>query len=216
MRTTIQERLKEVRKDNYLTQAQAAEKIGLSSQAWNSAEGGKSNFSRKNLEKIARTFGINLTWLFSGEGSKTGETLTLKNIHNRKLVKLLSGSVLAGLVEGFTPENIEIEDQIYIPGIKSKKDCYAIRVEGDSMEPEIKAGAIVILEPMEQRSEFQDEKEYVVIAEGVALLKKVSIILSGKDKGKFVLSSYNEEKVKVVEEGDIVRWYRVIYVISGR
>ncbi len=86
-------------------------------------------------------------------------------------MKLISGKVLAGLVKGFPQELAQVEDHIYIPGIESRKDCYAIQVDGVSMEPYIKSGATIILEPVEDRSEFKDGKAYVIIIEGVPLLE---------------------------------------------
>ena len=144
----------------------------------------------------------------------TGETEVLKNIQNRKLVKLISGKVLAGLTEGYEPADEVVEDVMYIPGIKSKKDCFAIQVSGTSMEPEIKEGSTIIIERLEDKSEFRDNQTYVVILQGIPFIKKVSMVLGGKEKGVFELSSINEDRIQEVKDKDISAWYKVSYVIN--
>ena len=91
---TQQDRLKKIRFEFKLNQSQAAKQIGVTQQTWNNAERGRTNLTRKNAELVAKEFNINLGWLLTGEGSMTGETEVLKNIQDRKLVKLIQFSIL--------------------------------------------------------------------------------------------------------------------------
>ena len=207
-------RLKQLRRTQDLTQAEAAQLIGVSQQAWQSAESGRSLLATKRLEIVAKEFNTDINWIVTGKGNDKKETQILIDTENGKLVKLISGKVLAGLTQGFQPDEGTIQDMVYIPGVKSKKDCYAIEVSGQSMEPEIKEGAIIIVEPIEDRSEFRDNRNYVIIAEGIPFLKKASMILTGKDRGKFELSSLNEQGTKLIAADEITSMYRVIYVIN--
>ncbi len=213
--STFGTRLKEIRKEAGLTQAEAAAKLNVTQQTWQSAEADKTQLASNRSRKVAQVFKVSLAWLLSGEGPKTSDTTQLKELQNKKLVKLVSGKVLAGLATGPNLEQPEIEDYIYFPGINSQKECYAIQVSSESMEPKITAGSTIILEPITDRAEFKDGKIYVLIIEGVPLLRKASILLSGKNKGKFELSSEKESKVQIVEEEDIKMWFRVLYVVHA-
>ena len=64
-------RLKIARKKKGLTQKAAAAILGITPQAWNSAELGKSKMHRNNLEIVAREFDVSFSWLVTGEGNET-------------------------------------------------------------------------------------------------------------------------------------------------
>lgn len=63
-------RIKEIRKDNHLTQAQFAERIGLKQNSIAQIEIGKRTPSEQVIISICREFGIFREWLETGEGLK--------------------------------------------------------------------------------------------------------------------------------------------------
>lgn len=69
MKKTLQDRLKEARKEAGLTQTQLAEKVGMSQPAYSELESGKSNSSAL-LAQIAFVLGVRSYWLATGEGPK--------------------------------------------------------------------------------------------------------------------------------------------------
>ena len=73
-------RLKIARKKKGLTQREAAKILGVTPQAWSSAERGASKMHRNNLEKVAELFDVSLSWLITGEGVRSSQGLSLIHI----------------------------------------------------------------------------------------------------------------------------------------
>lgn len=86
---TINERIKEVRKEVHLTQQAFAEKINLKRNTVASYEIGVLEPSDRTISDICREFQINETWLRSGEGDmKTQEMLD----DSERMVNLMRGA----------------------------------------------------------------------------------------------------------------------------
>ena len=66
----MKNRIKEIRKDNHLTQLQFAERIGLKQNSIAQIETGKRVPSEQVIVSICREFGVFREWLESGEGLK--------------------------------------------------------------------------------------------------------------------------------------------------
>lgn len=100
--------------------------------------------------KIAAVTGVSARWLATGEGSMV-QTDTPANVSRvdvkRRRVPLVS-SVAAGLFAeatdympvGYSDEWVECTVQV-------KDHTFALRVEGDSMEPKFEEGCILVVEP---------------------------------------------------------------------
>lgn len=204
-------RVKEARIKLGLTQGQLGEKIGVSQSAIGRIEKGLSSFKPSNLKKLNEEFGVNIEYIENGKGrvllDKRGSIQGLSEI------KLISGSVLAGLNESETRQDYEIKDTFFFP-LGEDKDYYAIKVDGRSMEPRVKEGSIVVLEEMKEKSEFKDNRPYVIIFQGIAFLKRVSMIIGGENSGKFKIESDNEDKVQIASGDEISAWYKVTHVIN--
>ncbi len=65
---TKNERVKELRMDQKLSQAAFGEKIKISQRAIGHIESGVNSLSPRNFELICRTFNVNPQWLETGEG----------------------------------------------------------------------------------------------------------------------------------------------------
>lgn len=70
----IKDRIKIIRKEAGLTQAEFADKIHLSQNFIAQIETGKKNTSERTVLDICREFGINEHWLRTGEGNPQKET----------------------------------------------------------------------------------------------------------------------------------------------
>lgn len=66
----MKSRIKEVRKDNHLTQAKFAERIGLKQNTIAQIETGKRTPSEQVVLSICREFGVFREWLETGKGPK--------------------------------------------------------------------------------------------------------------------------------------------------
>lgn len=64
----MKERIVQIRKTNNLSQAKFAEKLKLSRNFIGLVESGDRNLSDRSISDICREFGINETWLRTGEG----------------------------------------------------------------------------------------------------------------------------------------------------
>lgn len=68
----MKDRLKEVRKSQKLTQADFANKLGVSVNNIINYENGRRIPSSAAIQNIVRTFNVNETWLLTGEGEMLG------------------------------------------------------------------------------------------------------------------------------------------------
>jgi transcriptional regulator with XRE-family HTH domain len=95
----MNERLKEIRVEQQLTQKQMSEKIGVTEATVSRMESGKSTITEQTIKTLCREFNVNKDWLLSGEGemyavSKEDERLAkiLAELHttdNEKLKNLV-------------------------------------------------------------------------------------------------------------------------------
>jgi len=207
---TIGERLKALRRHRKYSQTEAGKLIGITQQSWALIEGGKRKLTGDEAAILARIFDSTVHWLFTGQGAMTGNF----NPDIFKNVPVVNISALAGLTEGYTLPESEYLGTVSFPNIENPKNYIATHVSGTSMEPKIKDGSLVVLKRMHQRSEFKDGRIYVIVLHGVPFLKRVKMILSGADKGRFHISSDNEDEVQIVDGEDITQWYKLEYVIS--
>lgn len=161
--TTFSERLKEARNATGMSQAQLAKKIGISQATIGDIERGRNQGSTYLLD-IAKALSVNPTWLETGKGRKEagldhlsangynidGSNVSSSTVQLRGKVPVIS-LVAAGnwseAVDNFAPGQA---DEWVATTIPIKQHTYALRVQGDSMEPKFLDGAIIIVEPEEE------------------------------------------------------------------
>ncbi len=68
--STINDRFKEIREDNHLSQEELGKKIGLSKSGISNIESAKRNVTNKHIKLLCSEFKINEAWLRTGEGDK--------------------------------------------------------------------------------------------------------------------------------------------------
>lgn len=66
----IKTRIKQIRKEHGLTQAEFGKRIGITDASCSLIESGRNNPSGQTVRAICREFGVNETWLRTGEGPK--------------------------------------------------------------------------------------------------------------------------------------------------
>lgn len=82
---TIGERLKTIRKNKNLTQAEFGETIGLTKQAIANVESNHSNPSIEFLCKLIEIYNININWLIAGKGDCFINKQTIENIESKDI-----------------------------------------------------------------------------------------------------------------------------------
>lgn len=148
------------------------------------------------LEKIARSFDININWLLTGEGNMLcSESEKKENIpvahpsdSPMKGIPLIPISAMAG---AFTGEQTVLEyecERFVVPTFKGAE--FLISVKGSSMYPKYNSGDIVACKrlPMDDIF-FQWNKVYVLDTDQGPLIKRVK---PGSDKEHVLIVSDNE------------------------
>jgi repressor LexA len=122
-----------------MTQEQVAGLLGVHRTTYNRYEKGLRSPDLETVSKLATIFGVTTDYLL---GSKPNE----QDPDQIRLIPLL-GSVPAGTpIEAI--EDIEEYIDIY-PRFVKHGELFALRVQGDSMEPDLRNGDIVVIEKQE-------------------------------------------------------------------
>ena len=168
------------------------------------------------LEKIARSFDININWLLTGEGnmlrteSEKEENISVAHPSDSPMegIPLIPISAMAG---AFTGEQTVLEyecERFVVPTFKGAE--FLISVKGSSMYPKYNSGDIVACKrlPMDELF-FQWNKVYVLDTDQGPLIKRVK---PGSDKEHVLIVSDNERYEPF--ELPLERIYHVALVIG--
>lgn len=152
----FREQLKLLRNQKHLSQAQLAKEIGVSSSTiamWESGEREPKNY--ETLETIADFFNVNMELLLTGTIAPTR-------------IPVL-GKVVAGIPLDAIEDIIDYEE---IPHSMAKSgEFFALQIKGDSMEPRIKEGDVVIVR---KQPDVESGEVAIVLVNGdEATIKKV-------------------------------------------
>lgn len=155
--------LKKLRESKKKTLTQMSQEIGIGRGTINNYEVGRTEPSIANLEKLSNYFGVSIDKLL---GIKDEET-EIQPIDSWKNIPII-GNIACGSpilanenIDGFQaiPSNLVPQDNVF--GLKCK---------GDSMEPTIKNGALVIIH---QQPTIEDNEIAAVLINDSATLKRV-------------------------------------------
>ena len=152
MEKTIGERIKKLRKVLKMTQSEFAEAMGISRSYITEIERGAKIPTEKILYLISRTFNVSLKWLKEGEGEIFLPKEGVEEVEFIAVPIITSVGAGGNIYTG----DYELIQRSRLPHAKVK----AFRVEGDSMEPTIKKGELVIT----------DEEDKELVDGGVYLL----------------------------------------------
>ncbi|EPU9438252.1 helix-turn-helix domain-containing protein [Salmonella enterica subsp. enterica serovar Muenster] len=137
---SLAERVKQRRIELGLTQTEAADRAGIRQQSWASIEDGKTQKPR-NIVGIASVLNCNPSWLLNG-----GHFQPVSEVNSRRIP--LISYVQAGALACKSP--IEAFDGSF-EYVMTDMDCsqftFALKIIGDSMEPEFKAGDVIVIDP---------------------------------------------------------------------
>ncbi|MDE9484131.1 LexA family protein [Xenorhabdus bovienii] len=137
---SLASRVKVRRAELGLTQTEAASIAGIRQQSWASIEDGKTTKPR-NIVGIATALKCDAGWLMTGDNFQP-----LNDINVRKI------PLISYVQAGNLARNIPISDydgslEYVMTDMNWSESAFALRIDGDSMEPEFKAGDIVVIDP---------------------------------------------------------------------
>ena len=171
----IAERLRELG----ITQAELARRAQVTRQtagAWSMDDHGMSG---ENLVRAARALHVHERWLQTGEGPKLldskaieslGDQLSSAAVTGVPLISYLQAGDWSEIADSFEPR--DAEEWVETTASVSKRS-FALRVHGDSMQPTIPDGSVVIVDP----DVHATNGDIVVarLAESEATLKRLEI-----------------------------------------
>lgn len=194
---SLASRVKSRRLELGLTQNEAAEAAGIRQQTWQAIEDG-STLKPRNIVGIAKALKVEPSWLIDG-----GSMVPISDV-NTKRVPLISYVQAGNLVHGKPIDSMEDVFE-YILTDAHLSDCaFAMKLQGDSMEPEFKDGDVIIVDP-----EIEPHPgEFVVAANGDfdATFKKYRPLMnSSKESPAFELIPLNSDyPVMTCRDGKVI------------
>lgn len=159
-------RLKELRKAKNLTQAEVADFLGITRAAYTNIENGKREPDNSTLVRLSEYFNTSTDYLLERISTMYGPPEP--TAQGSKWVPVL-GTIPAGVPIEAVEEILGWEE---IPAsMVSQGEHFALKVKGDSMEPRIHAGDVVIVR---QQSTCESGDVAVVFVNGdEATLKRI-------------------------------------------
>lgn len=226
---SIAERLKVVRRARGLTQQQMANLLGISRPTVAQLEGGRHQPSNEVLEAIVAELNVSRNWLWfnSGPMERQGPTdrdvTLMEKSPNAEYIDcpFIPVSLRASLVELVATEGDygEFETvRIYKPSSELYKfGTLVFEIDGDSMEPQLRAGMLVAVTPVP----FEDIKYTVSGVYGATFGHQLTVKrIKDNDlltKRQLVLHSDNPNAgMLTVAEEDIRGLWKVVDIIRGR
>ena len=137
---SLADRVKQKRIELGLTQAEAAQIAGITQQSWQSVEKGDTRKPR-NIIGIAKALKCDADWLMNG-----GSFMPMAEVNSRR-VPLISYVQAGALAEKHPIEAFDGSLEYILTDHDVSDFAFALRIEGDSMEPDFKAGDVIIVDP---------------------------------------------------------------------
>ncbi len=173
----IGERIKQARKNVFLSQGDLAKKVGVSLQTVSRWETGKRVPAADDLQAIAETLGIQASYLLS-ETKNLSPTASTTTLPPQTSVPVFDISVGCG-PDGWCPEEAHPVGVEYFDDEKVLHGSYALKTVGNSLEGDgIMEGDIVLVNPY-QGDDIKPEWIMYVIFDGSPMLKHVIYHRSG-------------------------------------
>lgn len=140
--STVGSRLLQARKKAGMTQKELADASGTSQTGIQSAEKRGATSIRKPTQ-IAKALNVNPVWLIEGTGPMHPEPGAL-NTRKFPLISWVTAGNWGEVVDNFAPGDAE---EWITTSSNVSKHSFALKIDGDSMEPIIPHGSIIIVDP---------------------------------------------------------------------
>ncbi|PLX92147.1 MAG: transcriptional regulator [Desulfuromonas sp.] len=166
---------------------------------------GRSEPGMSALKKIADVAGVGLEWLVTGNEPREAETGTTIAPGDREAMRgeytfIPRYAVKASCGSGALVESEQVVDHLAFKTAWLKNTMHLNRDElalisamGDSMEPTIKEGGILLVD--RSRQEVKDDAIYVIKIDGTLVAKRLQRLFDGSIKIKSDNPAYDEQTV---------------------
>ena len=188
------DRLKKLRKDRGITQAEFANKFQISNGTIGNWEAGSREPDMQTLQKIADYFDVSTDYLL---GRENQPTIPQPSVPGSKWIPVL-GKVQAGAPVEAIEDIIDYEE--ITPEMAKSGEFFALQIRGESMQPRFDEGDVVIVR---KQDDVESGEIAVVLVNGEdATVKK----LFKQDGGISLVSTnpsfapifFNNEKIKTL------------------
>lgn len=199
------DRIRNLCKKNGITQQELSERLGYGSRNLEIKMARNSLPNIEELKKLSKIFEISFDYLIDGiEGAKE----LIENHEGKFFVPMLNQKLSAGT--GRMLGDDEIVGYLAVPDSlrRYKEKVAALCVDGDSMEPTLRRGDIVVCDSCG----YDGEGIYALQRDGESYVKRVY-----KDSGKFIIKSDNPlypQKEEPIGSDNIAIVGRVHYIIK--
>ena len=180
-----------------LNDNQVTNECGLSQGLLGQARTGKSDLGAKSIDKILNVYqDLNKVWLLTGEGdmlSSTSSAQPQPSVKNERVVDdeaykvpLVPISALGGSLNDFNTTVCRDDCETVISPIKDID--MAIKISGDSMEPEYPSGSTVLIKKINEHAFLEWGKVYVLSTCNGTVIKR---LMPTDDPNKVLCESIN-------------------------
>ena len=196
----FKDRLKELRCSRNLTQMKLAEDLGIAKSTISMYENGKREPDYETLELIADYFNVNI-----------GSLLTKGNLYKTKSHGATAVPVLGYVRAGIPIEAVEdiLDYEEISSELANTGEFFALKIKGDSMEPKISEGDVVIVR--KQETIENGELAVVLVNGNDATVKRfymnesgVTLISSNPSYPPFIYSKQQVAELPVSVVGKVV------------
>lgn len=125
-----------------MTQVEVANSAGVSQQSIESIESGRTRKPRNVPFDLAKALKCSPDWLLNGKNM-----VPLAEISTRRIPVVLSYVQAGELTEARDVTDLTEDFEYVLADSDVPETCFALRIDGDSMQPEFKEGDIVIIDP---------------------------------------------------------------------
>lgn len=142
------DRLKEAMADKKMSRQQLADALGISYQAVRKVLIGESGgFELENHNAACRVLGVCSDWLLSGKLPKLADSSNVVPADPGTQRIPFLDYVQAGKMTAAASQRIAAEaDEFLLTTNEVSSSAFALRIKGDSMEPEFKSGDVVVID----------------------------------------------------------------------
>jgi phage repressor protein C with HTH and peptisase S24 domain len=185
-----------------------AKQLGTYNHVVNSILKGERNITIEQLNKLVELHGINANYMFGSSDQMLDSAKPyIDDKSNRQNIVLVRQRAMAGYATAAQdPEYQEQLPRFSMPGMDG--ELVAFEISGDSMQPTITNGDIVICEPVERGEPLRETNVYIVVTDTV-VAKRIHQIKQNGEVAQLELISdnpvYRPYKVDVPEVQQILR-----------
>lgn len=208
-RQDIGKRIKELRTKCQYSQSYVAEKLFISQAAYSLLESAHNGTTSEHIIRLSKLFDVTADYLLTG--NKKLIHMTPKN----GFLPLIDAKAHAGLLNNLHKEDVMDDFEYYkIPGYNPTKDSVLIEIEGDSMNPTILSGDVLICQTQHNLDYVVDGSLVVIVTAEDLFTKR---IFKHEDLNYFWLESDNPHDVnrQEIKRKDIVQLLMIIGKVSN-